>query len=155
MEVAGASDTLQRSFTDHLDLLQRELQQTVLRLLQTRDLRALRLVSKHLRALVSKYLYSITLTSLDLDKDYWLLHTRFPAVRILAISDSGDNSLQDARFADFAISQLRLLTSLVKLDLSKCKALSTASIVAVAFCCPQLESFNLPHSGELVSCQPV
>lgn len=154
MEVAGPSRSLQSSFLDYLDLLQCELQQEVLHLLKTRELHALRRVSKLARDLVNKYVRSLNINTQDLDIKYWLLHTRFATLRTLAIRD-GAYSLRDAGFADFTATQLKLLKRIVELDLSECRMLSTASVATVASCCAQLESLNLPNSGKLDACQPV
>lgn len=154
MKGAAPPASLLPGLLDYIVLLQCELQQTVLHLLRTRDLHALRLASKRVRALVSKHVLSIKLAGKDLDSKYWLLHTRFPALRTLAISDVA-YSLKEDRFADFAVSQLKLLTSLVELDISMCRTLPTKSVATVACCCPQLESLNVPRNGKPNACQQV
>lgn len=146
MEGAAPQNGLQSNPLANLELLQSELQQAVLHLLGQRDLKTLRRASKSVRDLVNKFVQSITLTEKHLGAAK-SLHTRFPLLRKLVVQ-SDDDSLNDSDFADVALSQLKLLKSLLELDVGECSQLRAATVVAVAFCCSQLESLNLPSSGK-------
>jgi hypothetical protein len=157
MEGAVPPGSLQRSLLDYLDLLQCELQQTVLHLLQPWICTPSALLANVCEPLSTGLCESLRLTNHDLYNGYcWLLHTRFPAVRTLAISDvdswrpwtERQLDVQEDHLADFAVRQSKLLQNLVDLDLSKCSKVTSASATRVASCCQQLDSLILPGSSK-------
>ena len=67
--------------------------------------------------------------------------------RLIKTGKDADGSLTDTKFAELALLELAAPTSLTSLQLSGCKALGIAGLVALERYCPQLRSLTLQGAG--------
>jgi hypothetical protein len=133
--------------------LDAELQHAVLELIGAAGVKSLRLASRAARALANSRVEGITLSVDDVLGLPLRLRERFPRLQRLELRADPGGALPDPNsFADFAVTELAHLSSLVGLDLSGCKSLGTAAALALREYSPQLEELHLKDTGESAPC---
>jgi nucleotide-binding universal stress UspA family protein len=131
-----------------IERLDAEMQQVILELVGAAGAKSLRRASRWARALANGRVKRITLSVDDVHDLPLRLRERFPRLQRLELQADPDGALTETAFADFAVTELAHLPSLVELDLHGCKSLSTAAALALRDYSPQLEGLDLKDTGE-------
>jgi hypothetical protein len=137
-----------KSLWQLLEQLDSELQRAVRELVGAAGAKSLRRASRAARALANSRVERIKLSVDDVLGLSLRLHDRFPRLQRLALEADPDGALNSDAFADFAVTELAHLPSLVGLDLRGCRSLGTAAALALRDYSPQLEKLNLKDTGE-------
>jgi hypothetical protein len=135
-----------------LEQLDAELQLAILELVGAAGAKSLRRASRAARALANSRVERILLPVDDVLELPLRLRERFPRLQRLELEEDPDGMLTDSAFADFAVTELAHLPSLVELGLSGCKSLGTAAALALRDYSPQLEQLHLEDTGESTPC---